>query len=55
MAKNGDTPCPWKEECKDADDIYCCDEYRIKSHGHCFTKGGLFIQKPKEGCKCQED
>lgn len=36
--KNHQNDCIWREECKDIDDIYCCEKYREKAQGKCFVR-----------------
>jgi hypothetical protein len=45
--------CIWQADCKDSDDTHCCEDYREKAKGHCYTDGKLFktkifIQRTKE-------
>ena len=45
--------CIWQAECKDSDNVYCCEEYREKAQGHCFATGAciktkVFVPRTKE-------
>lgn len=45
--------CIWQTECKDVDETHCCEDYREKAQGHCFTTGkciktNIFIPRTKE-------
>jgi hypothetical protein len=37
--------CIWQADCKDSDDVHCCEEYREKAQGHCFATGACIKTK----------
>ena len=37
--------CTWQADCKEVDDIKCCEDYREKARGHCYVSGQLIKTK----------